>query len=206
MNALKNILLGISKELDVDPDVLWAIVSIESTGAFEIGGGKIPILLERHKVYKFYKEKHGRDRARILYKEHPDICNPNSGGYGRYRDQYKRLAKAIRFAGGEIAHLSTSFGAFQIMGFNYVDCGFDSASEMSDAFHANPEKEQIKGFLTFCKNYRKGELLQAMKEKNFHRVAYLYNGSGYKKNKYAQRMYTAAGEWRRTYEGYEMAA
>jgi hypothetical protein len=194
---LKPILTTMASALNVGADVLWAITSIESSGSFSIGGGKIPILVERHWVYKLYKRKHGKSAALALSRKYPDVCNPRAGGYGRYRDQYKRLSKAIRIAGAEIAHQSTSFGAFQIMGFNHKLCGFDTAVEMSDAYHSDPKNEQIKGFLNFCKSYKNGRLLDAMKASDFNKVAYLYNGPMYKKNHYAQRMYTAAGEWRR---------
>lgn len=202
--SLNPLLKQISQQLHVGVDVLFALISIESSGLFEIGKGKIPILLERHKVWKFYQQKYGRRAALALREKHPDICNPNSGGYGRYRDQYKRLAKAIHLCGAEIAHKSTSFGAFQIMGFNHKDCGFNSAVEMSDAFHKDPMWEQVKAFLNFCKHYREGELLNAMREGNFTRIAYLYNGRNYRKNRYAQRMAIAAGEWRREDQGYLM--
>lgn len=180
----------IAFELDIEPALIYAIVTVESDGKFEIGDGKITVLFERHWFYKLLKKKYGYWFARETFDGNPDICNPKSGGYGLYRDQYKRLAKAINID-MEVAHQSASFGAFQIMGFNYKLCGYDSAKEMSDAYHFNPENEQIRGFIEFVKNSSKGRLWEALEKRNFKEVARLYNGSAYKKNNYDAKLQVA---------------
>jgi len=200
-----NIYEEIGYELGIEPALVYAIARTESSGHFEIGDGKIPILYERHWAYRFIKKHFEWRLARDLYRLHPDIINPKWGGYGKISQQYARLAKAINILkhydsnlGIEIPHLSTSFGAFQIMGFNYKICGYNSAKEMSDAYHRDPQKEQIKGFIEFIKRYKKGKVLRELKAKNWQKAALYYNGSGYKRNSYDRKLAIA-------YEAYKKA-
>ncbi|MFA5916871.1 MAG: N-acetylmuramidase domain-containing protein [Candidatus Gracilibacteria bacterium] len=78
--------------------------------------------------------------------------------------------------------LATSFGGFQIMGFNYETCGYKSVQEFVDAMK-NPE-EQFNAFAKFVKS--KGSLYNAMKKEppDFQAIAYNYNGPGYAQNNY----------------------
>jgi len=195
MKIDKELFEAVSNDSGLDAGSIYAIVRTESNGHFRWRGGKIPILFERHWAYRLYKKKHGVRKADRLARKYPKIINPRAGGYGKFSAQYGKLSKAIKLLGKEIAHQSTSFGAFQIMGFNHKVCGFDSAVEMSDAYHADPQIEQIKGFIEFVKNYRNGKLLKAVKARNWSKVALIYNGKAYRKNSYhtkleiAYRMY-----------------
>ena len=193
MNINKELVEQISQETGMDAGAIYAIVTTESNGAFTWKDGKIPILYERHILYKLYKKEHGSDAADKMAEKYPTLINKKSGGYGKFSEQYSKLAAAIILFGREIAHLSTSFGAFQIMGFNYEDCGYSSAVEMADAYHLDPQREQIKGFVEFCKNYKDGELLYAIEAQDWDRVAYYYNGAAYKKNRYAAKLRGAYG-------------
>ena len=185
----------IADEIRVDPKVVWAIISIESVGDFEIGDGKIRILLERHQVFKHAFKFYGLNEARAMWMRCPGVCNPRAGGYGKYRDQYRRLASAVRCCGAEVAHLGTSFGAFQIMGFNHAVCGYDSAVAMSDDFHARPVDAQVEGFIKFCVAYKNGKLIKAMRDVDYQRIARIYNGRLFARNRYAKRLAIAANDW-----------
>lgn len=185
---LNKIISNISSQTGIEEGIIYALIQVESSGRFSLKDGKIPILYERHWAYKLYKRKYGIKHALEMYHLYPDIINFKAGGYTTNNGEYKKLAKAIRKLEKEIAHESTSFGAFQIMGFNYKVCGYSSASEMSDKYHANPVEEQIKGFINFCINYKKGKLLKALKDKNFKSIARIYNGKKYKKYKYDKRL------------------
>ena len=200
---MREIIKEIAKELDLDPALIWAVMRVESNGHFSLKDGKIPILLERHWVYKFVKKRLGWRKARYFYKKYPDICNPKAGGYNKpswYKDtqnnwQYEKLAKCIIKIDREIAHLSTSFGAFQIMGFNYALCGYESATKMANKFHQDPQKEQIKAFINFIKNYKHGKAYFALKNYRFDLFAKYYNGLGYKKNNYDNKLVVAYASW-----------
>ena len=188
---MKELYENIGRALQVPPAHIYAIATVESQGEFEIGGGKIIILLERHWVYKLSVRKFGRTRANRFAKLYPDICNRVSGGYGKYRDQYNRLAKTIKYVDKEVAHQATSFGAYQIMGFNFKDAGYHSATGMAKAYHDDPMVAQVESFMMFLTNYKHGRALTALQRGDFHAFAKLYNGPTYKKNRYAVRIKAA---------------
>lgn len=185
----------IAKENDLPESNVWAVIQVESSGEFTWTGGRIPILLERHWVYRIVKRKHGKVEANRLSTQNPNVCNPRSGGYGKYSDQYRRLVAAINLCGEYAAHMATSFGAFQIMGFNYKHAGYNSAKEMSDAFHNDPYN-QVKGFVTFLKNYKDGRAFNALQLSDWHTFARLYNGSHYMKNRYVQKLMAAEASYK----------
>src|SRR5690606_6597036 len=78
----------------------------------------------------------------------------------------------------ESAMLATSIGLPQIMGFNYKLCGYSSVNEMWDEFKKG-EYYQVGAMISFIKSNK--NLWDAIKNKNYHLMAYYYNGSGYKK-------------------------
>lgn len=73
---------------------------------------------------------------------------------------------------------ATSIGLMQVMGFNYEMCGFKSVGEMWDYAKVS-ERNQLEIGMRFIK--ANPALYKALKEKNWHLVAYYYNGSEYKK-------------------------
>ena len=77
----------------------------------------------------------------------------------------------------ESAMLSTSIGMPQIMGQNFKACGFKSVGEMWDEFKKG-EYHQIHALCQFLLSNKK--LYQAIKNKDWDKVAYYYNGASYK--------------------------
>lgn len=90
------------------------------------------------------------------------------------------------------AMLSTSIGLPQIMGFHFARIGFDTVDAMWDAFKTG-ERSQVAGLAKFIKT--DSRLLRALKNKDWATVAKLYNGAGYKINKYDEKL-------KRAYERY----
>ena len=98
--------------------------------------------------------------------------------YGTYYEQERRLSKAI-LIDEELAYRSISMGGFQILGRNFILAGFNSATEMYESFLSD-ENSQIEAFLNFLSD----GMIQALRDLNWKVFARLYNGSGYRKNKY----------------------
>lgn len=80
---------------------------------------------------------------------------------------------------------STSIGMMQVMGFHWKELGFKSVGEMWD-YAKFSEANQIDLALRFILNNPK--LTHALKIKDWPTVAYYYNGSGYKKFDYDNRL------------------
>lgn len=90
-----------------------------------------------------------------------------------FNDAYKKNPKA--------ALLSTSIGLMQVMGFNYLKAGYKSVNDMWDDFKKG-EYQQVQGAANFIKNTP--QLWLALKNRNWAKVAYYYNGSNYAVNQY----------------------
>lgn len=71
------------------------------------------------------------------------------------------------------ALLSTSWGVFQVMGFNYDMLGFKDVETMVE-FAKQGERQQLELFTRYCKT-RKG-LVQTMQSKDYAEIGKLYNG------------------------------
>lgn len=73
---------------------------------------------------------------------------------------------------------ATSIGLPQIMGFHYARLGYASAGDMWDDFKRG-EYQQILALVRFIKT--DARLYRALQLKDWHTVASIYNGSGYRK-------------------------
>jgi hypothetical protein len=72
---------------------------------------------------------------------------------------------------------STSIGLMQVMGFHYKELGFKTVGEMWD-FGKVSERNQLELGVRYIKS--RPVLYKALKDKNWHLVAYHYNGAKYK--------------------------
>ena len=80
--------------------------------------------------------------------------------------------------------LATSYGPFQIMWFNYKACGYNSVEKFVKAMKTT--QWQLNAIINFINN--NPELKKAMQEKDFHKIAKIYNWPAYQKNQYAEKL------------------
>ena len=78
------------------------------------------------------------------------------------------------------AMLATSYGIFQIMGFNHKSAGYDTVSKFVEAM-SKSEENQIKAFCHFIKN---NGLISTIDKLDFATFARRYNGPNYAQNNY----------------------
>jgi len=88
---------------------------------------------------------------------------------------------------------STSWGAMQVMGFHFKRLGFNTVGEMVD-FAKESETNQLWLGLKFIKT--DSRLYTALLQKNWAKVAYYYNGSGYAINRYDKKLEQAEIKFR----------
>lgn len=162
-----------------------AVVEVESLGDGFNKFGKPVILFEGHKFHKYTEGRFSEDPR---YK---DISYPRwtkKWYTGTQEGEYDRLQRAVALD-IEAALKSTSWGLFQIMGFNYAKLGYKSVAEFV-AQMGSDEREQLEAFIRFIKNTkRKGKtLLQHLKEENWEQFAIGYNGAGQARNKYSEKL------------------
>ena len=164
-----------AKDLGVEKEVLMAIASQESKHASFKAVKQATILFERHKMYRLLIKK-GNTKASVdaLSKKYPSIVNEDSGGYNDMTSYEKlKIAKSIDY---NCAVQSCSWGKFQVMGFNYANL-YSSPRELEKAMNMC-ELQQFKYFVSYLKNT--SGMVDALKNKNWERIATLYNGPNWK--------------------------
>jgi hypothetical protein len=175
-------------QIGLEPCTILAVLSVESSGSGFLPDGRLKILFEGH-VFWRELQKRGIDSV-PLAKKFPNIVYPRQDGK-QYRGgaaEWERL-NAAALINRPAALCSASWGLFQIMGFNYAACGFDSV-EAFVAAQEQGEAEQLESFCAFLKSQGHARFLAAQDWAGF---AARYNGPSYAKNQYDVRL-------RRAYE------
>ena len=164
-----------AKDLGVEKEVLMAIASQESKHASFKAVKQATILFERHKMYRLLIKK-GNTKASVdaLSKKYPSIVNEDSGGHNDMTSYEKlKIAKSIDYS---CAVQSCSWGKFQVMGFHYANL-YSSPRELEKAMNMC-ELQQFKYFVLYLK--KTNGMVDALKNKNWERIATLYNGPNWK--------------------------
>ncbi len=173
---------GIAKVLDslgVKAAELWAVLNVETGGCGFLPDRRPVILFERHVFSR--ETNHAFDAA------HPDISNPQAGGYGAGgAAQYERLQRALAL-GRSAALRSASWGIGQLMGFNAQIAGHADVEAMVTAMTVS-ETQQLLGMA--------GEIIhnnldRPLRGHDWTTFARGYNGPAYAKNSYDTRLAAA---------------
>lgn len=171
--------------LRVPVAAIRAFAEVESRGLGFLPDDRPAVLFERH-VFRRQLIAHGAKVAFIsdLDKSRPDICNQTPGGYGSSAKEWERLDAAVQIQRAAALE-SASYGAFQIMGFNWKRCGYASVQEMVNAMFKS-SVAHLDSFVRFIQSDPK--LLKALRAQDWVACARLYNGSNYSINKYDERL------------------
>ena len=143
---------------------------MEARGAGILGDGRPKILFERHKFCKYTRGRFNGD--------HPDISGP-AGNYKGGAREYDRLKEALALD-REAALMSTSWGKFQIMGFNHQICGFDDVEDFVAAMVESDDRH-LEAFVGFVES---NKLDRHLRSHDWAKFARRYNGPQYRKNAY----------------------
>lgn len=164
---------------NIETELVQAIVKVEAGTAGFWASDNMKLLYEGHIAYK---ETSGDLRARLV-KEGLAWRSWGDVPYGKASLSRERLRKAIDIAGDQ-AYRWASYGLGQVMGFNAVQIGYPSAKNMFEKFLTG-EPAQLEAIMRFI---RTNNILQALRDHNWHKVARIYNGSGYQKHNYHGRL------------------
>lgn len=192
-----------ANSLGVDVAAVKAVKKVESGEAGFFFSNHPTILFEGH---IFWKELRKRGIDPNTIKNASDILYP-SWDKNHYKGgicEYVRLQKArwlfintdneaAKKAAYEAANASASWGLFQIMGNNHNACGIGNVNSFVDAMCVS-EARQLDLFVAFLKRYN---LQSHLKTLNWAGFAAAYNGSGYKKNKYDEKLETAYNNFKK---------
>ncbi len=159
--------------LNCEVAVIKAVAEVESRGGGFDKNGIPKILFEGHWFYRFTDGKYGN-----TFYSYPKWIRKYYN-----MNQHKRLREAVK-KDRKAALKSTSWGMFQIMGFNHKKCGFKSVQNFVNAMFRT-EGYHLMAFCNFVKNIG---LDDELREKRWAEFAYRYNGAGYKINKYDSKL------------------
>ncbi len=159
---------------------LWTVFEVETGGitqGFGFRADRRPqILFERHKFREFTDGKFNRSD--------PALSGPQ-GGYGGLVTQYSKLERALVLCtqhqlSPEPALRAVSWGIGQVMGFNHVVAGFQSAQKMVEAM-VQSEDNQLLATVNFL---NANDLSRHLHTQDWARFALGYNGRSYAQNQY----------------------
>lgn len=148
-----------------------AFAEVESNGDGFLPTGEVKILFERHVFYKQLVANRGKAFADTVAKTDTDICNTTPGAYGKYSEQHPKLQRAVaidRQSGLE----SCSWGAFQIMGYQWKTVGLTNAQEFVNLNYS--DYGQLQCLVLFLK--ANSSIVTALRNKAWTTAAKLYNG------------------------------
>lgn len=165
--------------LKCDVAAIKAVAEVESRGDGFLADGRPTILFERHKFRSF---TNGAFDA-----THPGISNRAPRGYGKGgAHQWDRFAEAAAL-NKTAAIKACSWGKFQLMGFNFGDCGFKTLED----FHAAMRKSEGEHLKAFCAFITTNGLAGALRNHDWVTFARRYNGKDFKTNKYDEKLKAA---------------
>ncbi|MEM6380041.1 MAG: N-acetylmuramidase domain-containing protein [Bacteroidota bacterium] len=176
-------------EFDLEVPIVKAVRDVESSGKGYLKDNRPIILFEGHIFWRELKRR-GIDPV-PLAAGNENVLFPkwDRTSYGSVSRQYTRLEKACSIGKSyhflEAALASCSWGLFQIMGFNYRKAGGANLVDFITKMRRS-ELEQLIAFGNFIKDNR--GMLTFLRAKNWAEFAKRYNGSGYKQNKYDERL------------------
>lgn len=147
------------------------IVESGSVGAF-LPTGEPVILFERHLFHRL--------TGGLYSATHPDISNPDPGGYGKTSEQHRRLARAAEL-NRSAALQSASWGAFQVLASNYQRAGYDSVQAFINAMYRSAA-DHLRAFACFVRSDSRLEI--ALRMHDWPAFARWYNGPSYRQNHY----------------------
>jgi uncharacterized protein YgiM (DUF1202 family) len=181
------LLADLSSKKQLDVACALAVLCVESSGkGFEQNNSdRLIIRFENHKFWKFWGKhnpkqfrQHFRYADNKVWQSHEWRRDP-SGEWIKFHGRQVNEWQIFEFArqlDETAAMLSISMGAPQIMGFHFERIGYQSVTEMFNAF-ANGIQGQINGLFDFFSP----QMLQYLKDLAFEDFAGMYNGKGQKK-------------------------
>ena len=177
----------LSEELDIDPAVAVAVLTIESGGRGMGPDGRMIIRFENHIFYTYWGKScpetfwqhffFDSDRTWQGHLWRPSPDEDWREFHGNQDAEWQVLEFACSLD-DTAAKQSISMGAPQIMGFNHGMLGRASVQQMFDEF-SQDEGAQIRGFFDFVRaGSSDSPRVRALQQQDFYAFAQLYNGTG----------------------------
>lgn len=169
-----------AQRLGCEVAAIRAVIDVESAGSGFLGDGRPKVLFEAH---VFSRETGGQF----------DHTHPTLSTRHWQRDLYKggaaeylRVYRAAQL-NGEAAMRACSWGMFQIMGFNFAECGERSLHGFLLAMHNNEDAQ----LALFSGLIESKSLAASLRGRDWAKFARVYNGQSYARNQYDTKLAAA---------------
>ncbi|ACU07203.1 putative phage-related protein (hydrolase) [Flavobacteriaceae bacterium 3519-10] len=178
-----------AKSFNLELAAVKAVNEVESSGKGFLINGKPKILFEGHCFWQQLR-KSGINPEKLLNTTNRNVLYPKwtKSFYVGGAKEYDRLNQAIAISIDpkvkEAALAACSWGSFQIMGYHAKSLGYPSVQNFVDHMHLH-EREHL---LAFGKFLEVNKIMADLRSKNWAKVALKYNGAGYKKNQYDEKL------------------
>lgn len=177
----------VADELGVEIAAIKAVVLIEAgTKMKGFYGPGLPVINFDPTMYRQVAGK-APDKSGASGEKVPDNLT------GKPLKEYTQLIN-MRKKNAQGALMGTFWGMFQIGGFHYKKCGFESVNDFVKAM-SESELAQLEIFSTFIRN---SGMLDDLKNKNWSAFARKYNGASYAKRGYHTKMANAYKKFKNT--------
>jgi len=177
--------------LSVEVAAIKAVKEVESSGSGFLPNGKIKCLFEPHVFFRELKKRGINPYPLMAANEDILYAKWVTGKYGTVNQQPERLARAMAINEGA-ALCSASYGLFQLMGYQYSKCGYDTVKE----FYEDMCKGEATQLNIFCNFIKASHLDDELREHKWTEFAILYNGAGQAKNKYSIKLENAYNKYK----------
>ncbi|QPC85430.1 DUF3380 domain-containing protein [Mesorhizobium sp. NBSH29] len=173
----------VARELKIEPATLLAVAEIESGGkAFaSVDGRREPVIRFEGHYFDRRLSPDNRSRARLA-----KLASPLAGRVRNPALQVDRWAMLERAAAidRKAAYESVSWGLGQVMGAHWAWLGYASVDAL-----ANEARSGVAGQVRLMARYiEKAGLAPALRARDWKAFALGYNGPGFAKNRYDERM------------------
>lgn len=186
----------IAKEIGAGEDEVHMLLEVETAGSSFDSKGRPKLLFEPH---KFYAGLVGAERDEAV---RLGLAYPNWGMKPYPKESYTRLGLAMEINPREALE-ACSWGGPQIMGENFKLADYANVYDMVNAF-CEDEDNHIEAMIAFIRSVgldddlrRLAALTRPTTPEDCRIIARVYNGPGYEKNKYHEKMATAHNKWRK---------
>lgn len=161
---------------NVEVAMIKAFAEVESGGKSGFGANGFPkIAFEGHIFRKYTHKKYDKTYPLLSYpyvKKAGPEWQKNNASDAKALESLNAAIKLDR----EAAYKACSWGMFQVMGFNYSDCGFSTVDDFVTSMKSG-ESGQLKAFIGFCSSTP--GMKDALAKNDFAKCASLYNGEDY---------------------------
>ncbi|QIP14746.1 N-acetylmuramidase family protein [Spirosoma aureum] len=170
-------LLSAAQTLRTGIAEIKTLADVESSGQGFLDDGRVTIRFEPHIFHDRTKGRYDATYPQLSYPEwNPKIPRSTEHSYQLFNQACDLNATA--------AVLSSSWGMFQVMGFNFANCGCNNLKQFVSLMEKS-EDSQLERTVIFLLTTG---LDDELREHRWEDLARLYNGKQYKKNQYDTRL------------------